>query len=392
LSNRKLKLKELLEKDFYQKIYSYKKNKGTGLSEQVENKIIHVKNTKNTIEFHRYNRTFDIERFKKEKQFLEFIYEVQLEDPKVKKTFWPGDQSIIVFYKQNFKEIENYELKNYNPYTLFLGIDHRGNEIYTDSVYSQNALINAGSSGSGKTTTLKTMAKTFLYHNPSYGPFIIIDTKSRDYADIGEYYNLEDIQNIKKLNEEIKTLIAECEKYNKQGLKHPNPRGLICDEALDYLGDLKLYDKETRAELEILQKNVQILIRKMRSQGIFVLIGLQETSSVAIKIPSSLIHTKLYSRVATVAQAQALNATKDLLDDDLKMGRFIRISGGTEIKVQTPRSINEKYDQKKIILKEEELEQIDKIDDRKESEEERNQSDTSETEELTEKNKMESNE
>jgi hypothetical protein len=340
LKNKKLKYEDLYQNDFYQTEYKFKKNEH-GLKEQTESKNIVVELNDKELVFRKYNRQFTIEVFTEKKQVLEFLYNSQFIDP-IKQKVMFQDQPSIIFRKEEFKTLENYELKDDSPNQMFTGISPLGLEGY-EKVNDNNVYILAGGQGSGKTQTALRMLETYTTNNPNIKEWIIVDTKSNHFNRYGKVYRLETIEEYEELNEKIENLIIENQEYSYKNMPNLTPTGFLFEECLDYLKADKIgYSKPMIEQRERLQKNVQTCIRKFREFGMspFILL-MQEVSTQAINIPTSLLNVKLYAKIPTQNMCTVLGVSKDGMDSDLRHGRWIRIE--TSKKSQFPLSMHEKY-------------------------------------------------
>lgn len=376
LEAKRLRTKELYQKDFFRTDYSYREN-SDGLKEKKERKRIKVILNSDRLEFRVYNRTFDLETFRDKKQFLEFLFDCQFIDP-IKKNRPFQNQASIIFKKEKFSVLENYEIKDTSPNQIFLGLNSLGQEVF-ENVTDTNAYLFAGSQGSGKTQSILRTMEAYQYHNPQLNEWIIVDTKSNHFKKFGnKVYRLQELEEYKELNERIESLLKLNQQYSEKNELNPNPVGLVFEEALDYLKTEKGIDKEEAKERERLQRNIQIFIRKCRefSQSP-VIVGVQEVSTTALNIPTSLFKAKLYGRVPTQQQCLTLGLSKDGMDKDLKHGRWIRVE--TSEKSQFPLSLTSKYT--------EHIKSTAETNRKKEAEEADYESDTSEGNDLSKKEK-----
>jgi len=333
----KHKYEELREKGVFRtKKIEVKSDDGRVTEKSVSVKI-KVKLLKDRLKFVVYNYGWDLDRFRKEKRFFENIYNRQLDDPiQMPSRF---GQNVVEFHYEQFKSYDTYRVKQSSQQQIFSGINSKSKEVFVNA-QNETSLIVAGRSGSGKSLTLNVIARNFLDNNSEYRP-IVVDTKSRDFEGLVEHWHrLDDLESYKRLDQELDRIIVYCNKFNKEGESSPMKWVIILDEALDYLGKEKDYDKEIQKVKEAIQAKIIKIIRKLRAQGIIVLIGLQDISTQAIVVPSSLIHNRLIGRVSTIQQAQSLGLGLDAIDEDLKNGRWISSVGNGQ-KVQFPLALKE---------------------------------------------------
>lgn len=293
------------------------------------NTMIKAKLKKNGLYFYKYNLALTKTDFQSLKPWLEGLYNKQFKDPASRG--YSMVQETIFFGIQNFKSIKQYDLIEKNKNRFFLGIDDEGKEI-TEDTQINNSLVIRGAQGAGKSQTIRAITLAFLKNNPEY-KVISIDTKDQELGDLVEYvHKLEDVNSYIFLNKELEFIINHCEREESN-----NKFLLIFDEALDYLSKEIDPDPLIQEQKKILLAKLLKIIRKLRSSGVIVIIGVQDISASAIQIPQTLIKITLTSRISTKQQVQALGMSMDAMDSDLKAGRWIL---GKNKKVQFPEKIN----------------------------------------------------
>lgn len=223
--------------------------------------------------------------------------------------------------------------------TLMLGKDAQGNNLYTDLSKAPHILV-AGTTGSGKTVMLQTIAASLLIKNPGMKMYIV-DPKMVDYQIFGALPNVnlvtetaDAIRTLEKLCQEMDaryTLFAQHGYSDitmaRQGGMNIQPIVCIVDE----LADLMLMSKYT------VEQSIVRLAQKARAAGIHLVIATQRpTADVVTGLIKANMPTRICMKVKQALDSrlildqkggESLIGNGDMLFQSAKMFEPIRIQG-----------------------------------------------------------------
>jgi hypothetical protein len=240
-------------------------------------------------------------------------------------------KSKIRLFYDNLPETVSFEkCPLIKPMQSWIGINQFGDDVIIDFNKFPSLYID-GRPGSGKTTTILTILKSFVQNQKDLK--ILIVTTKPDFQflkkEIGERLLLVDMFDGEFVDqvEKIKDVFAEIDKIAQDHRETGNlPRVrymLVFDEAKDYLAKEKSDSKSTQALKENLINFVYTHIRRnARYLSMPIMVASQTQNEGDLAIPLKMFHLRLASST-NEAMSRILCGDKRLTDLSFTRGKFL---------------------------------------------------------------------
>ena len=195
------------------------------------------------------------------------------------------------------------------PIPLNFGVDHLGNQFIEDLTKTTHLLV-AGSTGSGKSTLIRSIVATLAYTmDPKMLKLVISDMKGIEFPRFAELPHLlypiattwgDTVEAMEGLCEEVKrrkeilrkSLVENLQKYNTIHKDNPLPYIVM---VIDELANLTLYKGEKRSEAKLAEAKLQVITSEARALGVYVIAGTQRPSVDVVK---GLVKTNFPARIS----------------------------------------------------------------------------------------------
>jgi len=217
----------------------------------------------------------------------------------------PGESTIGVFVANvkrtpiTFLDTINnvWKLRDNMKIPLNFGVDHLGKPFIEDLVELPHLLV-AGSTGSGKSTFMRSMLASLIYCiPPSRLQVGLSDTKNVEFGHFvgtphllwqpaNSVYNT--LEQLDWLCDEMELRLKTIGKASKLNIHEYNDHAVTCNfikplpyivYIIDELADLMAYKGEKRGESKLAEEKIGQIVQKSRASGIYLIAGTQRPST-----------------------------------------------------------------------------------------------------------------